>query len=324
MKKHIKQSVTIATVFCLVGIIVIGLCVNNNRFSPLNEEDIVYSLCNSDDVFSDYSLTIDSYNIIRRQTNEEMKTDYVWLSLDSSNDVFSYHSDYELTFVLYNDGWMLENFESDNETFTATHPEKLTQSEADLVVSGMGFDKYTFAERIDEENRISFVYFTEKSEFYLKTLYTVTLVYDFSPSLTNPWGKPKVSITKERRLADELLGEWLYEDENCRFYINIIDIDIENISITLEYELENVEVEGYLSTYSTTLKSDGIITKTSEKKNGQYELLNWGIDFIALKDAPIYIWFGNKGDMSTNPNSFSESEINCGVWAGYHWLEKQQ
>lgn len=324
MKKYTKSSIIIAVIFCLVGIIIIGFCVNNNRFSPLSEEDIVFNIHNSDDVFSSYNLTVDSYSITRRQTNEELKTDYVWLSIVASNDIFSYQADYTLTFVLYNDGWLLDECESNNEKFIATHPEKLTQNDADLAVSMMGFDKYTFAERIDAENKISFVYFTEKTEYYLKTLYTVTLVYDFAPSLTKPWGEPKVSVVEERRLADDLLGEWLYEDESCRFYINIIDIDVENISITLEYELENVEIEGYLSTYNTTLKSDGIVTKTSGKKNGQYELSDWGIDYISLKDAPIFIWFGNEGDMSINPSSSFESETGCGVWAGYHWLEKQE
>ena len=77
-----------------------------------SEADIRVDIQKEDRCFSDYSLKIKSSTITKRQTNQDDKTDYVWVELTAENDAFTYQAEYELMYVLYNDGWLLEKFKN--------------------------------------------------------------------------------------------------------------------------------------------------------------------------------------------------------------------
>lgn len=168
-----------------------------------------------------------------------------------------------------------------------------------------------------------FIYSAEKSEYNLKTLYKVTLVYDFYPSLTDPWGEPDVSVIENGRSADELIGEWLYEDETCKFYVNIIDINVEEYSITLEYELNNVTLDGVMGDFTTNVNSEGIITIDRDTEIGGWDVLYWESNMLVIKyiknfggpSSMIYVLFGKEFSMVN-------SEPGSGIWINSHWLKK--
>lgn len=58
--------------------------------------------------------TVSGLEIIKRQTDADAKTDRVWVEVSLSNDMFKGKVPYIMDYVLYNDGWHLENVESDD------------------------------------------------------------------------------------------------------------------------------------------------------------------------------------------------------------------
>lgn len=102
--------------------------------SEKKEKDISNDLQLQDPYFATYHLNMDSFSISKRQTNLEDKTDYIWCEVTASNDTFSYVAEYELTYVLYNDGWLLEEY---NQISSSVIPASLptqTQDEAKAAV----------------------------------------------------------------------------------------------------------------------------------------------------------------------------------------------
>lgn len=72
-----------------------------------SEKDIAKDIVEQNSYFRTYDLKLDDYTVSKRQTNKNEKIDYVWISISGSNDDFEYIAEYELLYILYNDGWML-------------------------------------------------------------------------------------------------------------------------------------------------------------------------------------------------------------------------
>lgn len=73
-------------------------------------EEIAREVFEADPYYQEHELELGAYSIIKRQTNLEDKNDLVWLSLEASNDKCRTTTEYELEYVLYNEGWLLENW----------------------------------------------------------------------------------------------------------------------------------------------------------------------------------------------------------------------
>ena len=79
--------------------------------APADKQEIASEIISLDTFFVKYNLSLSDFNIIKRQTNEDQKTDFVWVSITGSNDSFDYVSEYKLTYNKYNDGWLLDEWE---------------------------------------------------------------------------------------------------------------------------------------------------------------------------------------------------------------------
>lgn len=64
------------------------------------------------EVFSNLGVEINDFSIVKRQTSPEDKTDYVYVHVEAANKDISIVRNYMLTYILYNDGWLFEEFES--------------------------------------------------------------------------------------------------------------------------------------------------------------------------------------------------------------------
>lgn len=74
--------------------------------------------------------TISGLEIIKRQTDADAKTDRVWVEVSLSSDMFEGKASYIMDYSLYNDGWHLENVESDDaSTWSFTALRGLTEEE---------------------------------------------------------------------------------------------------------------------------------------------------------------------------------------------------
>lgn len=81
----------------------------NQEFNVPGEQQILADVQAKDGYYSTYSLNIDSFSMVKRQTNADDKNDFVWYTVVASNSDFSYSAEYKVTYVLYNDGWLLED-----------------------------------------------------------------------------------------------------------------------------------------------------------------------------------------------------------------------
>lgn len=115
MKRKIIKCLLLIC-FCLM----FGGCGGN---SVRSEKEIREELQNRD-VFAHESINISDFQIIKRQTDEDKKEDIVYVHVKGENADFSVVRNYKILYVLYNDGWLLENIEPyiEGEYFDETIP----------------------------------------------------------------------------------------------------------------------------------------------------------------------------------------------------------
>lgn len=125
--KRITMAILIVCLIC-------GLSACGSKTSEKTDKQISNDIQQQDEYFNTYGLEIDSFSVSKRQTNVDEKNDFVWCEITASNDTFSYLAEYELTYVLYNDGWLLEEYVQNSSTVTPISPPTQTQDEAMALV----------------------------------------------------------------------------------------------------------------------------------------------------------------------------------------------
>lgn len=234
--------------------------------SEASEDEILSDIQENDEYFSTYGLIMDSFEITKRQTNEADKTDYVWANIEASNDDFTYTAEYTLTYVLYNDGWVLENCSTDTYDYMGLHPETISQEDAEQIVKGCGYSDVQYVGRDQDNNYVSFEFTGSKEEYYLKTVYDITVDYIFSPEWL--WSDYNINYYETDNIPD-IIGEWkcTVHDKNGKvirdIYVNIIAFDAsdpENGTITLEYDLNGVIAHWNGDQFKADCKSNGPVT----------------------------------------------------------------
>lgn len=94
-------------------------CVLSGCSSAKSEKEIVTDLQASAS-FAAETVKIYNYTIIKRQTDKNAKTDFVYVNVDAKNDQVLCNRSYKMTYALYNSGWLLEEVEPfEKETWTA-------------------------------------------------------------------------------------------------------------------------------------------------------------------------------------------------------------
>lgn len=219
--------------FCLGILLAVLLCLSG---CAKRDGAIAKEVASLDATFRAYGLQLDDYEIIKRQTNSDEKTDYVWITLEGSNDDFDYFASYEITYIKYNDGWHLENGERESATYHAKcEPDTIEiQQELAEQYSNLQFAK---AENNLSDNR-SVQYFsgTVTNKYKIST-YDIKLEYAFTPE--NGWRI--VNQTDSLKKVDyDIQGEWLYQDDNHIYYMCISDVSGDKA--TIQYAFLNKEL----------------------------------------------------------------------------------
>ena len=195
--KKMKRLVSIILVMCtLASSVLLFGCGSTKRGKT--EKEIMKDVAETDSFFIEFNLSPKKISITKRQTNVEDKTDYIWATIEAENDEFVYHADFEMTYILYNEGWMLETLEQTDEgyNYVGKHPESVQESDAWnqgiywLRYLGENGFKYNvepqiveLVERIESDNRVKFVFkITEVSiiNLNLKTD-TLYISYHYTP-----------------------------------------------------------------------------------------------------------------------------------------------
>ena len=171
-----------------------------------------FFLCNQDIIITDY-------NIIKRQTDVQGKTDIVYINVRAENDYISWDRSYVMTYGLYNEGWILDDVAAYDESNWKVQllqgvDEVAVQDYMDSYKKGNAFDlvelinKATTLEENWGEDRITFratrehLYGTEILDF------EQTWYFDKNSCVFSVMGEPE-RVNRSIILNDAIVGaEW--------------------------------------------------------------------------------------------------------------------
>lgn len=106
MKTHTKRFLLLA----FWGLLMVTLLTGCGKASKSGDE-IIADIKDAVPFISYEELEITKYEILKRQTSQEDKTDIIYITLDVENEKIRGQLSYKLTYILYNDGWELETTE---------------------------------------------------------------------------------------------------------------------------------------------------------------------------------------------------------------------
>ncbi len=178
---HLVKRTSVLVLFLLTL-----LCITScSQTSAKSEKAIRQDIFSEDSYYSKYNLLIDSFSFSRRQTNNG-KTDNVWAKVIASNDDFTYCAEYHLVYVLYNDGWILEDYDRDDHSICPA-AKSLTWKDADVYITSLGYQNWEHAGVQGRTTSHTFFYLVYENGVTKQ----ISLTYTFSPDKL--WGEPKVS-----------------------------------------------------------------------------------------------------------------------------------
>lgn len=228
--------------------------------SVKNEEEILMDLRDRDmgayvvtGVLDDPSVSIESIEILKRQTNQEEKTDYVFIAMYSESENARHVNSYKLTYNLYDDkGWVLDSSEVYSDGPYEVQP--LNGPDESLVdgfferfndsFSGLSWVPYTswhtgdIQADLEKGTALITVYAQRETELVV-TSETLLLEAIFSPALC-VWQIPEVGVDY---YLTSMTYEWnFFEDTfwdkdwstTAQLTINYIDPASEIISLAWE------------------------------------------------------------------------------------------
>ena len=290
------------------------LCSCDSTPAEKSKAEILDEISQRDQYISEYDLSIDSYTVTKRQTNPDSKTDYVWISLTASNDIFTYTNSYELMYVLYNDGWLLEDYDEGRESYEVNDYDTIAQTDADQVMASSDFEQWEFCRRENSTNQAVFYYTASISQYYLKTDYLVAVLYEFRPG--SLWGTAEI-LSEETERTPDLLGEWVYQDDELNLWMNIASIDWEDKLITLEYRLENVTVQGRYSIRAQikTISSDGLVTLSLGVERNEAYATIYPLHGENMSSKSVWLYFSETATLTNGG-------VGSGVAIEGYWLTR--
>ena len=254
------------------------------------EKEILEDIKTNDDYFSTYNLSVDSFEVTKRQTNQESKRDYVWCDVTASNDDFTYNAQYEVTYGLYNDGWLLDSCYNDYFDYSANwYPSEEDAKEYfDEMKYDLIFDDFVFnGESYKENNYIEYsgTISGEREGKYLISDYDLTLSYTFYPN--QGWVETLSEIPIYRTY--DILGEWYGEKGQDYYSFNFIDTTY-NADNDVIYV--NFEYTGYFASAHMDLGGNGIKTGKIYNFNSEKTFMSWGTGSL---ESFVYFYDSSKG-----------------------------
>lgn len=101
---EIRRKYIVVLICSMIALLIFSSCSSSVK----NERAIIKDLSNHPDFFNVQDIKIDKLKISKRQTNKRDKTDYIWLTVFGHCNDIKYELGYQLTYKLYNKGWMLD------------------------------------------------------------------------------------------------------------------------------------------------------------------------------------------------------------------------
>lgn len=193
-----------------------------------SENEILQDIAKKDPTFAEYDLIVESHTISKRQTNKDQKTDYVWITVYATCPEFSYTADYTLEYVLYNDGWLLEDYYCADYDYTGNSSTIQQEDVYSDVVNYLpeGYDDITFLYQTESKNNVTYYYSAHKSISYFDVIKTIQVPYSFSwyAHGRNQWSSG--TITDEITSTNvDMVGTWICREDGMEWRVDILSTD---------------------------------------------------------------------------------------------------
>ena len=134
-----KNIIVVISIMILAVCLMCGLAACDSTPKEKTEDQVSADIQAQDNYFSDYNLKVRSFSISKRQTNADDKNDFVWCQITAANDDFSYTAEYRVAYVLYNEGWILEDCSKESSSIKPSHYP--TEKEAMDIIYELHSDK---------------------------------------------------------------------------------------------------------------------------------------------------------------------------------------
>lgn len=269
-KKYFYLSILVILVF-------MGLCGCSK--SEKSEKEIVHDL-QASSVFISSNIEISDYEVIKRQTNFDEKLDLVYITVHTNDPELTSSLTFELTYQLYNDGWVLESI-----TRYQDGPWEFTGLQEEQLLADIKNNDYYF------------------SEWDLE-------IVDFEIT-------EEVCDSTDRAFYEKQIATRLTAHNPLFDYYSFYNMYYEIVNGTWELQSAMVENRGYSPTYSPDITaSDQIVEElklrngTSETTYDNYEYLKTETDWYNCTEVRYYTatkdwWFGTESYLISIPIYFS-------------------
>ena len=268
MKNILLKGVVLLFAIIMLSLSLISISGCSSKI--ISEKKVFQDIKAQDPYCSKFNFTYDSMKVVKRMTDEEKKTDNVYVNFKCHNNDFEYNAECIVNYVLYNEGWIFENYELLNSSYSAlTQPTTETifndfsHLELENIVRNYG-DEGSSGEL--DPNSCNFIADSkEKLSEYFSWDIINYISYEFTPE--EGWvGKITFKDMYEIWNWDAFVGGWdIYLYESKVEGISVKQIDEEKVIFDFRF-------------------GDNIITETFQMQNrtGDSILGNH------IEDFPIY------------------------------------
>lgn len=316
----------VSIVLFLVVMIVFGGC---NVIPKLDEEKI------QSDVIAKAKLTnfeceITNFFVIKRQTNIENKEDIVYVSFSGENEHYSFVKNFKALYILYNDGWILEELEEYSDD---THENYVIPKHGVKDMGDWGTEEFVGSFKSEEiktscadplileaskpeldknYGKHCFVYSMYYSYSGVSETVIIPVEYYFVETLDGDWTWQKVDVPKSRyqrelKLNSSIEGFWVSH------YRNISTGEAPNKYSSFDVEISITDAQEDTAFMEYTRKYDGQL-KESFKETVQ---LTYTIDPTSGKISSFEISPINSGYTGGMKHSHEDlyyfRDLNCKI-----------
>ena len=248
----------------------------------IKENKVFDDIKKSDTYCSTFDFVYDSMEVVKRMTDEEEKTDNVWVNFTCHNDDFEYTVECIVNYVLYNEGWIFEGYEVLNSNYTA-----LIKPTVETVLTDFP-ELESVVEWEDDSFDLNTCMFSgyrheTVSEFFTWD-YAHSIMYEFTPE--EGWvGGFYHNERMENWNWDAFLGKWETEPWDSEGKIqNILNITkINSNEIEFEYEISHPYHNG---SGNSTFKMEHV----DSEDNPYYGVNINDIDYLYIKTSGLKSW----------------------------------
>ena len=206
MKKYEKNIL-------MTFIVLVFLCMFSGCSPDVTSDKQIFQDFEELEIYSQYNVTFDKIEILKRMTNEEDKVDKVYLWVSGGNDDVKFEQGFELIYYLYNDGWRLEDYgKFEGERVPYIHPLSGVQQEvADAYIANKYENATLIGQDFDSENNsCTFQYDIKEVANYMTKTTTIELAYFFSISKGWGWSENPIETELEQISDWNINGTWTY------------------------------------------------------------------------------------------------------------------